>query len=71
MAEKSWEDMSIDEKVSEVRRIIKDFIAHSDKNLATTAAAINGLNHRLMGIEADLGQLKRDVAALGGKPASP
>jgi hypothetical protein len=71
MVDKSWDDMSVDEKVNEVHRIIKDFITHSDNNVSATIAAINGLNHRLMGIEADLGQLKKDVTALRGKPGSP
>ena len=60
---KSWDEMSADEKLDELHRIIKDFIAHSDKNLDGIVERFNAIHHRLMNIEAAMGQIKTDVAA--------
>jgi hypothetical protein len=59
-----WNKMSPDEKLGELHRMIKDFTAHSDRNVVAMNNAIGSIRHQLLRIEADLDQLKKDVAAL-------
>ena len=68
MPEKPWDQMSVDEKLGELQRMIKDFIAHSDRNVSATNAAVGSIQNQLLRIGADLEQLKKDVAALQRKP---
>jgi hypothetical protein len=68
MPDKSWDEMSADEKLGELQRMIKDFIAHSDRNVSATNTTIGSIQNQLLRIGADLDQLKKDVAALQRKP---
>jgi len=71
MPDKPWEQMSADEKLDELRRMIKDFIGHSDRNVDAMNAQIGSIRHQLLRIEADLGQLKTDAAVLRKQSAPP
>jgi septal ring factor EnvC (AmiA/AmiB activator) len=70
MPDKPWDQMSVDEKLGELQRMIKDF-AHSDRNVSATNTAISSIHHQLLRIGADLDQLKKGVAVLQGKLNSP
>jgi hypothetical protein len=56
--------MTVDEKLDELHRMIKNFISHSDRNIDGIIDRFNAIHHRLMNIELAADQIKKDAAAL-------
>jgi hypothetical protein len=48
---KSWDQMSVDEKLDRLRFIIEDFVTHYNSRILNNNAALNGIGDRLKNIE--------------------
>jgi len=59
MSEKSWKDMSVDEKLDDLRTLVQDFIARYDRNVLLMDA-------RMFGLEKSVERMLKSIASLPG-----